>query len=53
MQGIENELEELRQLEEEIKKSKRFEKLEIPALILAILLLYFLIISLTTGQPMV
>ena len=53
MQGIENELEELRQLEKEILRDKKFEKWEILGIILAILLLYLIIISLTTGQAMV
>jgi hypothetical protein len=45
MQGIEKELEELRLMEEELKKSDKFKKWEIPLLSIALILLYFLVIT--------
>ena len=44
MKGIEKELEELRLIEEELKKSdKFFNKWELPLLLLVLILLYFLV----------
>jgi hypothetical protein len=44
MQGIENEMEELRFIEKELKKPEKFfNKWELPLLVIVFLLLYFLV----------
>ncbi|NIM84364.1 MAG: hypothetical protein GTN82_38990 [Candidatus Aminicenantes bacterium] len=45
MQGIEKELEELRLMEEELRKADKSLKWEIPLLLIVLILLYFLVIT--------
>jgi hypothetical protein len=49
MQGIENELQELRLMDQNLKKSDKFKIWELPLLLIVLILLYFLVITTLQG----